>query len=270
MTKAELLDELSRMRRRIGRLEKMRVQFRNIQYQLREQTIEYEKLSALGRLTANVAHEIRNPITVIGGLARRIVRTLPAKQKEKEYLKLIVMESKRLEDILREAIIFSDKGVFNRCECSLNEVIEESLRLYSNKCEQFCITVKKSLGTVPAVFVDRKQVSEAIANIIQNAVDALQEGGTVSVKTGKKVFNKMNYAVAQISDNGSGIPQEKINLIFEPFFTTKRNKHETGLGLPIAKKIVEAHGGFIKVSSKVGKGTTFSLYFPYRASSKER
>lgn len=268
-TKAELLDQLVKMRRRISRLERVRDECRNLQQQLNERTVEYEKLAAIGRLTANVAHEIRNPITVIGGLARRMAKTVTADRKEKEYLDLIVMESKRLEDILRDAITFSDKGIFNRSECNINEVVEEAFRIYSNKCKQFCIVVQKSLGKVPKVFVDIRQVGEAIANIIQNAIDVLHKGGIVSVKTGRKMFNKRNYAVVQISDNGSGIPEDKIKLIFEPFFTTKLNKHETGLGLPIAKKVVEGHGGFIKVSSIVGKGTTFLLYFPYRAHSNK-
>jgi signal transduction histidine kinase len=269
-TKAELVAELSKLRKKLSRVEGLRTEFRDLKEKLHEQTIEYEKLSALGRLTANVAHEIRNPITVIGGIARRMVGSIPSDRKETEYLKLIVHEAKRLEEVLRDAITFSDKGIFNRSESNINDVVNESLNMYGSKCKEQCITVQKSLRKVPKVFVDRKQLGEAMLNIIQNSVDAMPEGGKVLVMTGKRVFNRRNYVVINISDNGIGIPQEKMNLIFEPFFTTKINQHETGLGLPIAKKIVEAHGGFIKLQSKVNKGTTFSIFLPYRSLKEKR
>ncbi len=269
-TKAELVAELSKIRKKLSRVEGLRAKFRDLKETFLEQTIEYEKLSALGRLTANVAHEIRNPITVIGGIARRMMGSIPSNRKEKEYLKLIVHEAKRLEEVLRDVITFSDKGIFNRSESNVNDIVNEALNLYGSKCKEHCITVQKSLRKVPKVFVDKKQLGQAILNIIQNSVDAMPEGGKVLVMTGKRVFNRRNYVVINISDNGIGIPQDKMDLIFEPFFTTKINQHETGLGLPIAKKIVEAHGGFIKLQSKINKGTTFSIFLPYRSLKEKR
>jgi signal transduction histidine kinase len=269
-TKAELVTELSKARRRLSRLEGFHDQFKEIKWKLREQTVEYEKLSALGRLTANVAHEIRNPVTVIGGLARRMNRSVPSGTKEKEYVKLIMLEARRLEDILRDVITFSDKGIFERSECDINEVVQESLDMYINRCTDRCVFIQKSLSDAPQVFIDRKQVGEAFHNLIMNAIDAMPDGGTLSVKSEKKVFSRKNYVVVHISDTGVGIREDKMKLLFEPFFTTKMNRQETGLGLPIAKKIVEAHGGFIKVKSKINKGTIFSLYIPYRTPSKKR
>jgi signal transduction histidine kinase len=269
-TKAELVIELSKLRKKISRLEKIEKQFKDLKEKLHEQSIEYEKLSALGRLTANVAHEIRNPITVIGGIARKLEEGVPSSKKDREYLKLIVHEADRLEEILRDAITFSDKGIFNRTESNINDIVKEILQLYGLKCKEHCISVQQSLGNVPIVYVDRKQLGEAILNIFQNSVEALPEGGKVEVVTEKKVFNRMNYVVIHISDNGIGIPQDEMNLIFEPFYTTKINQNETGLGLPIAKKIVEAHGGFIRLHSVVNSGTTFSIFLPYRSAEEKR
>jgi signal transduction histidine kinase len=109
---------------------------------------------------------------------------------------------------------------------------------------------------------------EGINNLISNAVDAMHDGGTLTIMTQDKVFRGKNYVIIKIADTGSGISEENLLLIFEPFFSTKVTKKETGLGLPITKKIVEGHGGFLKIDSKVGKGSSFTLYFPYRATKR--
>src|SRR4030042_3494370 len=122
-TKRQLIDELEDIRRILSELEKSRTVIQKTEEKLHEKLIEYEKLSALGRLTANVAHEIRNPITVMGGLAKRLKKCTYLKTKEKEYSDLIFLEAKRLEEILRDVLLFSNKHFFFKEEIDINKII---------------------------------------------------------------------------------------------------------------------------------------------------
>ncbi|OGW47758.1 MAG: hypothetical protein A2Y66_02610 [Nitrospirae bacterium RBG_13_41_22] len=232
---------------------------------LQEKIIEYETLSALGRLTANVAHEIRNPITVIGGLARRLKKSIPSGTKAEEYLELISLEAKKLEEILKDVLIFSDKGVFKREMSDINKIIDDPLHTYEDTCKSASIEINKFLGDIPQIYIDEKQVRFAISNLISNAIEAMPDGGTLTIITNVEYISGKNHVTVKVMDTGVGISEEKLTMIYEPFFTTKTTKQEAWLGLPITRKIVEGHGGLIKVDSVVGKGSTFSLYFPYRA-----
>jgi len=262
-TRNQLLGELSKMQKIVAELEERMKNFQRAEDRLHEKIVEYEKLSALGRLTANVAHEIRNPITVIGGLTRRLQKSFSINSEQREYLDLIMIEVKRLEDLLRDILTFSDKTI-RREEHDIHKVINNCLNIFKNIFERQSITVKKIYGNVPKIFIAEKQVKEVINNLISNAVDAMPQGGKLSFSTTTDYINEKAYAVLSIADTGYGIPQENMKMIFEPFFTTKMTKKETGLGLSIAKKIMELHGGFIKVESEIGKGSIFSLYFPFR------
>jgi signal transduction histidine kinase len=231
---------------------------------LEEKIIEYEKLSALGRLTANVAHEIRNPITVIGGLVERLKKSFSHDEKENEYLELISAEAKRLEEVLKDVLIFSDKAVFKREMRDINKIVDDTLNAYENRFKNASIDVNKFLNGVPRIYIDDSHIRVAIGNLLSNAIDAMPDGGSLTVATNIESLSRKNYVAIRISDTGFGIPEERIQMIYEPFFTTKKTKQVTGLGLPIARKIVEGHGGLIKVDSVVGKGSTFILFFPFR------
>jgi signal transduction histidine kinase len=230
---------------------------------LQEKIIEYEKLSALGRLTANVAHEIRNPLTVIGGLTERLKKSFVQEPKQKEYLDLISLEVRKLEEILKDVLIFSNKAVFKRAMQDIHQIINDSLNAYKDKCEN--IHINRLFGDVPQIYIDEKQVRFAIDNLISNAIDAMHDAGTLTLSTTVEHFGEKNYVALKVMDTGVGISEDKLAMIFEPFFTTKTIKQDEWLGLPITRKIVEGHGGLIKVDSVVGKGSTFALYFPYRA-----
>jgi signal transduction histidine kinase len=238
---------------------------RRVAEKLQETIVEYEKLSALGRLTANVAHEIRNPITVIGGLVERLKKSFHHESKENEYLELISAEAKRLEEILKDVLVFSDKAFFKREMRDINRIIDDTLAPYEARCKKTLIAIDKILKDVPSVYIDDRQVKVAIGNIVSNALDAMPDGGTLTVTTNVEPLSGKNYVAVRITDTGVGISEERIRMIYEPFFTTKREKQVTGLGLPIARKIVEGHGGLIKVDSTVGKGSGFTLFFPYRS-----
>ena len=238
---------------------------RKAEKKLQEKIIEYEKLSALGRLTANVAHEIRTPITVIGGLARRLKKSIPSGTKAEEYLELISLEAKRLEEILKDVLVFSNEPFLLKEKKDINRLLEDSLDVYEDECRKYSISIQKVFDDVTPIYVDKRLVREAIKNLILNAIDAMPNGGRLTITTKQDFLNGKNYVTLKVTDTGVGISEENIKMIYEPFFTTKIARKDTGLGLSITKKIVEGHGGFIKVDSSIAKGSTFSLYFPYRA-----
>ncbi|MBM4135905.1 MAG: hypothetical protein FJ241_03645 [Nitrospira sp.] len=264
-TKEQLLNELLSLRKKLVRLEKSTFRFQKAEEILHKRLIEYEKLTALGRLTANVAHEIRNPITVIGGFTERLKKSVPQGTQENEYVEMISSEVKRLEEILRDVLVFTNKPFFLKKEENMNRIVNESLRIFKDMFRNRSISVQKYFKDVTQVYVDRRQVKEAMNNLISNAVDTMSQGGILTIATNEASIRMKNYVTVSVSDTGAGIPEEHLRLIFEPFYSTKVTKHETGLGLPIIKKIVEGHGGFIKIDSKVGRGSTFSLFFPYRS-----
>jgi signal transduction histidine kinase len=230
---------------------------------LQEQLIQAEKLSALGRLTANVAHEIRHPLTSIGGFARRLDKKILSGTKEKEYTDIITTQVRNLENILRNVLTYSRETHLILEDHDVNEIIDESLNLYKALFEKQSIRVRKSFGDIPKIRVDKLQVKETIDNLISNAIDSMPKGGSLAISTKKENLNERAYAIVTISDTGEGIAKDRLDAIFEPFFTTKVLGHGTGLGLPICKKIMEDHGGLIRFESIVGEGSTASLYFPY-------
>jgi len=231
---------------------------------LQHKLIQAEKLSALGRLTADIAHEIRNPLTAIGGFARRLEKRVKAGTKEEEYAKLIASEVDRLERILRDVLSFSREAKYHLNYEDINDVARESLKAYVELCREEGIEVRMELaGDLPKILMDKDQVVQAINNLVINAVDAMTKGGTLTVRTRMEERNYINYVVFDIIDTGTGIPEEKLERLFEPFYSTKHVGHGTGLGLSICKKIMDEHRGLIRVSSTVGKGSVFSLYFPH-------
>lgn len=232
--------------------------------------IEAEKLSALGRLTADVAHEIRNPLTSIGGFARRLNKKLVSGTKEREYAEIVISEVNRLERILKDVLTFSREAKFYMERQEINETVKESLQTFINVCDDKSIHVEKNLDiSLPPVLIDKDQVKQAINNLISNAVDATPEGGTITVTTSMEELHSIHYVVIEVKDTGTGISKDKLNFIFEPFYTTKDIGVGTGLGLSICRKIIEEHSGLIRVKSKAGKDTSFKLLFPYQSGEED-
>ncbi len=263
--KKKLTQKLDELRKVFDELEESMSEFHKAEERIQEQIVEYEKLCALGRLTANVAHEIRNPITVIGGLTERLSKYDGYEPKQKEYLDLISLEAKRLEEVLKEVLIFSNKAFFRREMKDVDGIIDEVLNDYEIAFKKASIKIDKSAGVVPHIYIDERQVRAAISDLFSNAIDAMPDGGTLTVFTNMESLSGKNYVTVTVRDTGVGISEENLKMIYEPFFTTKREKRETGLGLAITRKIIEGHGGLIKADSVIGKGSAFTLYFPYRA-----
>ncbi|MDH4232542.1 MAG: ATP-binding protein [Nitrospirota bacterium] len=230
--------------------------------QLRAQLHETEKIAALGRITANVAHDIRNPLTAIGGFTRRLHKKFADGTKEKEYTGLIFSEVIRLEGILRNVLSLSRRPGPIMERCNIQEIIEKALMIYGEICSEQSIIINRSFGDIPLIEGDKEQILQAIENLFSNAIDAMPGGGTLTVISSKESARGKTYVAVKIHDTGMGIREEDLSKVFEPFFTTKYALKGAGLGLSITKKIAEDHGGFVRIESRVGAGSTFSLYFP--------
>jgi signal transduction histidine kinase len=231
---------------------------------LQDKLIRAEKLSALGRLTSDVAHEIRNPLTVVGGFARRLERRLPEAAEERRYAGIIVSEVGRLERILKDTLSFSREAKYHLVHTNVGDLLPGIGEAFADLCREKGVSlVMEPPSGLPLCIVDRDQVRQAVHNLVANAIDAMPAGGTLTLRTRTGQDNGVHYVILDVIDTGVGIPEEKVNRIFDPFFSTKEIGHGTGLGLSICKKIMEEHKGAIRVRSVPGEGSTFSLFLPY-------
>ena len=243
---ADLLQSMERMRLLQGRL------------------VEAEKLSALGRLTASVAHEIRNPLTVIGGFAKRLEKHLPEGEKDKGYAHIIASEVGRLERILRDTLTFSREAKFHLRHVDVNELIASTGTEYAEVCREKGIALSiLPAPQLPQCIADDEQIRMALRNLVTNAIDAMSGGGALTLATRMACENGVYYVVVDVADTGPGVPEDLVDRIFEPFYSTKEIGHGTGLGLSICKKIMEEHRGAARVSGAAGKGSVFSLFLPF-------
>ncbi|MBP2678650.1 MAG: hypothetical protein H6Q82_1715 [Deltaproteobacteria bacterium] len=227
---------------------------------LQGKLVEVEKFSALGRLTADVAHEIRNPLTAIGGFAKRLEKRLPENTAEKEHAKIIVHEVARLERILRDTLTFSREAKYHLHHVDMNSLLAQKEAKYGEFCREkgLFLAVRPEPGLPPCI-VDEDQIRQALDNLVTNAIDAMADGGTLTLASRTACENGTHYVVIDISDTGPGISPDLVKRIFEP----KEIGHGTGLGLSICKKIMEEHRGSIRVSAASGGGARFSLFLPY-------
>ncbi len=227
-----------------------------------DKLIQAEKLAALGKLTADVAHEIRNPLTAIGGFARMLYKGATG-DNEKKRAEVIVKEVIRLEKTLRDVLTFSRDVRYHLEQHHVDEFIHDVVNMFEHTYSEQSVTVELTLERkLPSVLMDRDQVRQALINIIANALDAMPQGGILKITTGNDELHGVQYVYLRVADTGEGIDEDKMSLIFDPFFTTKPIGRGSGLGLSITRKIMEEHGGFIKAESAKGKGSSFSLYFP--------
>ena len=241
-----------------------------------DRLVQSEKLMALGEMAAKIAHEIKNPLTVIGGFARRIARSpaagAPDAHTTARHAQIILKEVQRLERIVHETLYFSREAVPTLRSVDLNKEVREVLAMFREELEEARITSMVDLSPeTPVISVDPDQLRQVLWNLVSNAVQAMEGGGILTVATRPAGPAEGVGAVFQVSDTGGGIPHDVVHNIFNPFFTTKAKG--TGLGLPIVHAIVEKHGGTIHLDNREGKGVTFSIFlplFPREAGAGER
>ncbi len=224
--------------------------------QLQEKILQAERLTALGHMAAHISHEVKNPLIVIGGLARQVLKSLAnGPQKNLEKLQIIVDEIRRLEDFLVEVGSFAKLSEPRDCIIELNSIIREiCLRLQPSLDER---GIKLSLNLDPnlrQVRFDPVHLRQVILNIAQNGIEAMQNGGTLTFSTGRH----QDRIFVEITDTGEGIPAEVLDKIFQPFYSSKPKG--SGLGLAISQTIMKAHQGDIKIESEPQKGTRATVF----------
>jgi len=227
------------------------------------QLIQSSKLTALGELAAGLAHELNQPLTVIKGLSKNILKTTPAASAHYEKLKLIVEASGRMEQIIRHLRIFSrsEEPVFKPLD--INRVIEDAFIIIKEILHNHSIETGFNLSRgLPEVLGNANRLEQVIINIASNAKDAMPGGGRLDIYTKTVEAGGLKFARMSFKDTGSGIPTDVIGSIFDPFFTTKESGKGTGLGLSISYGIVKDHNGDITVESEPGRGTTFHITIP--------
>lgn len=268
MTFNEMTGELSLARERMAEWNKtLREEVKKKAHEIeqtRDKLIQAEKMAAVGRLTADIAHGIRNPLTALGGFGRRLQKSAMTPTQQ-EYAQIIVSEVERLEIILKDILEFSRSTEPDFIKIDPADVINDSMQLFIDLCSEQRIEIKMEYGTDLPVLMDRRQVRQALDNLVSNAIDVMMSGGTLTILSREERIHNVTHVVVSVADTGPGIPEDKFNQIFEPFFTTKRIGRGTGLGLPITRKIIEEHGGFIKGENLPEGGFVVSLYFPYQS-----
>ncbi|MCX8021538.1 MAG: ATP-binding protein [Syntrophorhabdaceae bacterium] len=229
-----------------------------------KRAIEQEKLKSLGEMTANIAHEIKNPLVVIGGFANRLLKKAKLTHGESRYAEIIVKEVARLESILNVVLRFAKEDESAPCKpCNINACLDEIVYLFNADPGWEKVQIEKEYDcNLPPVVCDIEQVKQVIINIMLNAYEAMFGEGKIHIKTGRCEKEPDRFLTISITDTGGGIDPAIIDNIFNPFFTTKEKG--TGLGLAISNKIINNLRGKIEIINKVGQGATFSVYLPLK------
>ncbi len=235
--------------------------------QVLEQSVQTEKLAALGQVVARLAHELSNPLVAILGTAE-LLRREPLAVQTKERVTRIAQQAERMARLVRNLLAFArERPPDRRQPLSLNRLLDETLELEAFELEVGRIRVVRALAPdLPETLADPDQLQQVFSNLVRNAVQAMRGAagrGTLTVTT--RYDEATGRAIARIADDGPGIPPQYLQKIFDPFFTSKPEGEGTGLGLAIARGIVEVHGGRIGVQSRPGEGASFTVELPVLA-----
>ncbi len=237
--------------------------------------LHQDKRVALGKLAAAAVHEINNPIQGILTFSKLMISSLDQENippdevdKFRRYLKLIASESSRCGQILRNLLSFARQGELEKDFFDVHALLEELLLLTGNRMELQGITLSLEIAeNLPPMYGDRGHIKQAVLNLILNAVEAMPDGGIISMSV--KLTSDRKHISVSVSDTGGGVPKKVQSSIFEPFVTTKEDGKGVGLGLSVVYGIVAQHEGSIEVESDEGKGANFVLTFPVVAKNRK-
>jgi signal transduction histidine kinase len=223
--------------------------------------IQAEKLASIGRISAGIAHEIRNALTSVKLNIQKLVQSDRLDETEKEHLSISQEGIGQMEKFVKELLDFTRVSELNLARFSLEQILDESIKTLADTLELKKVVLEKSYEEgSPQVLVDADKLKQVFLNILRNAFEAVEEKGKINISLSLLKEQEGSKIRVFISDNGCGIPEENRETIFEPFYTTKASG--IGLGLPIARKIIEQHRGTIRVKESAAQGTSFEILIP--------
>jgi two-component system, NtrC family, sensor histidine kinase HydH len=221
------------------------------------------RLASLGRLAAGIAHEIRNPLSSIKGFATYFRERYQDNQDDRNTADTMIREVDRLNRVISQLLDFARPVALQKKRTPLRTLVQHSLKMIERQASSGRIVTRADLSSsLGDVEVDFDKITQVLLNLYLNALEAMDQGGTLSVSCSKNAGT--HGARISVTDTGAGIDKEHLDHIFDPYFTTKQTG--TGLGLAIVHKIVQAHGGEVKVESEPGRGTTVTVILPMQAS----
>lgn len=224
---------------------------------LEEELRRSERLAALGRLVTGVAHELRNPIGVIKTTVQLMENDFKEVSNSNEYMRVIKEQINRQNNVIQELLDFGRPSKHVVQSASINSLLEKVLTFTSPMLRQHKIDLVENYdNSIPTIEVDAERIKQVFVNLILNAVQAMPDGGTLTIRT----YHDEKWLYTDFTDTGPGISPSEITSIFDPFYTTKENG--IGLGLSISNQILRTHGGHINVESTKEQGTTFSVKLP--------
>ena len=228
--------------------------------QTQRQLMRSEKLAALGRMAAGIAHEINNPLTGVLMYSHLLLDSLPEGDQNWEDADVIVKETTRCRELIRDLLDFSRETIPHKEQVNINEIIIKTISIIEKQVYFENVEIIKELSEgLPEIMIDINQFEQVLINLALNAVESMSDGGKLIVRT---MALESTSVIIKVIDTGSGIPEENIDKIFDPFFTTKEVGKGTGLGLAVTYGIIQRHGGQISVESSIGSGTTFTITLP--------
>jgi two-component system cell cycle sensor histidine kinase/response regulator CckA len=243
------------------------------QRELQRQLLQAQKMESIGTLAGGIAHDFNNILTATLGYALLIRREIDDKDAVLSHLQILEASARRAVDLTRRLLSFARAGVSDRKPVRVNEIVLEAVQLLRRTFDRSIEIMTDCAADLPPVIGDQGQIHQILINLCVNARDAMPGGGTLSLRTRSDPLppdgeeyplgvSGRGSVVLEVSDTGSGIAREVLPKIFDPFFTTKGPGEGTGLGLSIVYGIVKQHGGQVRVSSDLGRGTTFTVLFP--------
>lgn len=228
--------------------------------QMEERVRQADRLAAVGRLAANIAHEIRNPLASLSGAIETLARDLPPDPGRSRLLEIVLGESERLNHIIRDFLEYARPAPLTPLDVNLAETLEQVLTLLEHRASPGTLKIVREFADTLPARADPQQIRQALWNLCINAVESMPDGGELRV--GGKQLASADAGPLQlwISDTGQGIGEQDLPHIFEPFYSTK--SAGSGIGLALVYRVVQEHGGHIEVRSRAGAGTTFTLMLP--------
>jgi signal transduction histidine kinase len=229
--------------------------------QLQKQVADLKQLTALGQLTANLAHDLGTPLHSIGGLANLLLERGGWAPDVTHKLKLIVQQTQRLDNVIQNVRKATRLPEPHFEVLTIQQILNETLPLVEPFMKKNKVEMRAALDEdVKPLYVDRYRIQTALMNIIQNALEAMPQGGEINISA-KNIFPKKFESIT-ISDTGAGMTPDMIEKVCEPFFSTRQDEGLRGLGLAIVRDIIKVHGGTMEIKSVPRQGTSIILILP--------